>query len=162
MTIQSMRSDRFNPGALFLLMIFSFQAITAGWGSQFLLCLGCDETGFAIGIRQTDLLPTSIDGCCSSIVDEMRNDLSIEERSRVSDPNSVCDCVGVELQRFNTSYTTLVNAHDVPLQNTVIESSPESWEMIALSDSVCPRGPPGTNTGHAGRTLFGLRTLLTV
>jgi len=154
-----MKSYRFNPGALFLLLIFSMQAITPGIGGYLRLCIGCDLAGFAIGPRQAEFAVVLTDDCCLPSSDPLTGEASIKGEWQVT----ACDCIDVELQLDSASYTiptNSINEANGLAQLFALPASVSTWTPNPQFGLVCQRGPPGISDSCADQTLFGLRTSL--
>ena len=159
----SMKSNRFNPGALFLLLVFSIQAIAPSMGGYLRLCIGCDQTGIAIGPRQAEFAPVSTDDCCSPPSTPLTGDESIKGGVLVERQVTACDCIGVELQLDNASYTIPTNSINELNGLAQLFALPAPLNTCTPKPQfrmVCQRGPPGISDSFAGQTLFGQRTSL--
>lgn len=155
-----MRVSRSNPGAWFLLIVLSIQSIAPGFGGL-LLCIGCDQTGFAIGPIQTANATAPTDSCCSDQRERLEDaDETIGEL--IADTTvTACDCVRIEL--FDEATRLLVPRTDSNLgQMSLINTPTNAWSLVPHRESVCVRSPPDIPEDSVERTLLGQRTLFTI
>lgn len=131
-----MGRDRFHPGALLLLVVFSLQAVAPGVSGRLLLCIGCEGAGFAIAAAPFFSPPMAQDSCCPSW--DHAEEGSAQERARPAE----CGCVFIALDRAE-------------LQIQLASAAPEAASLAAAEagGSAAPtvsglgqRGPP---RGHA-------------
>lgn len=146
-----MRTARRQFGTWVLLLIFGMQAMAPGMSARWLLCLGCDETGFALEARP----PASVqpdETCCL-------NESSGEgPEFRAQD----CGCVRLAIDSVGPSVWTASRA-----AAAIDEVTPTSmlWPRAAMALGIGgfgQRGPPAHEPPPIGGSLLSQRTCLLI
>ena len=150
-----MSQPRTNPGAWLLLILFSIGHVLPSGAVDFLLCIGCDDTGYSINLPETAW--ASLPELCCDAEDPTDRD---QQTERLMDEyrSSDCNCVHIT-----------INTHDTELITSPSQQSGMSHAMLEYSDSLIrnlglsscaasPRGPPNHGFTSALSTLLGQRT----
>lgn len=155
-----MNSDRSNPVAWLLLMVFSVQVLVPQLGWALELCIGCEKTGFAFGPAVSRLCS---DSACYPALSETPADGPLSGYARTTDElAATCDCVHIELKYEYAPFTVPQSRSDGQVPEAVLPWPPHTWSPAPLRGPVCQRGPPEQPKSSGDQSLFGQRTSLTI
>jgi len=159
--VPKMIRHRSNPVAWLTLMVLTINAVvpmvTRGW----VLCIGCDELGWAV-TRIDALAVSPSDPCCGSADEpaERRGESSavVAEEEFAGD----CGCFRVTGDG-NSVLAVLPTPHEgMPEWFTPLMSDGVSRSLITPRAGLGQRGPPECRPRGADRTLIGLHTSLLI
>lgn len=146
-----MKTPRLQLGTWLLLLLFSMQAIAPGMSARWLLCLGCDETGFAIEA----LAPASTGSGQACCVGE-----GASETAELRDTD--CGCVRLAIESVGPRVWTGFKAAtsvEVLSPTAVLPPGPGLAEGVSGSGQ---RGPPVREPPPSARSLLSQRTCLLI
>jgi len=150
-----MSQPRTNPGAWLLLILFSIGHVLPSGAVDFLLCIGCDDTGYSINLPETAFTaPPEL--CCdaqeASDRDQQTEQLMDEYRS------SDCDCVHITINTLDSELITNPSQQSGMSQAMLDDSYSQIRNLDLSSCAASPRGPPDHGIASALSTLLGQRT----
>ncbi len=154
--LQIMVQRKENAGNWFLLILFSLSTLFSGGPGEWLLCIGCDDVGFAIS--QIDYVQA--DNCCS-----LPERLSTDSRDKSKDlakrlDQGECDCLSIQVVSFYTK-AAIFEPAQISFKHLIDSNSiNDGWITLMATASIGLRAPPAIHSSLGRYSLFNQRVSL--
>ncbi|MCL4221165.1 MAG: hypothetical protein KJZ65_07330 [Phycisphaerales bacterium] len=146
-----MRTARRQLAGWLLLLIFSMQAMAPGISARWMLCLGCEETGFALEVRAPALVEF-VETCCTG------EGLGEEPDLRVPD----CECLRLAIESAGPGLWMGSRAARFNADLTLMAMVWSRETLVPGGGGFGPRNPGACEAPPNVRSLLWQRTCLLI